>query len=163
MNIILIGFMGSGKSTVGKILSEILDFNFIDIDSEIEKIENLKIKEIFRIYGEDFFRVKEKEILKKLINSKKNVIATGGGIVVDKKNQQILKRLGIIFFLKISKHTFTERVKYDNNRPLKSKQNLFKIRQKYYKNLADYIISSDYNEPFNIAYTIKNIYENCCR
>ena len=155
--------MGSGKSTTAKILSQILNFNYIDTDIEIEKEENLKIKEIFRIYGESYFRLKEKKVLKELGNIKKSVIATGGGIVVNKENQQILKKLGKIFFLKISKHTFTHRVKYDNNRPLKSKDKLFEVRQRYYKNLAAYIINCDYNEPDVIAFKIKNIYENCCR
>ncbi len=91
-NIVLIGFMGSGKSTIGKKLANKKDMEFIDMDYEIEKLENKTIGEIFIEHGEKYFRAKETEILKKILNSKNTVISTGGGIIEKKENRELLSK-----------------------------------------------------------------------
>jgi shikimate kinase len=98
-NIVLIGFMGSGKSSVASKISSISDYEFIDTDSLIEKKSKLTISEIFKIFGEKYFRELERETIKELLSyGKKLVIATGGGLPCYFKNIKDLKMLGKIFF-----------------------------------------------------------------
>ncbi len=165
MNIILIGYMGSGKTTVGKILANTLNYNFIDIDLEIEKSYHYKISDIFRIYGEKYFRILENKILTMIKENfyKKYVISTGGGLPIFSYNINILKALGTIFYLKIKKRTFLERTKNDRERPLKSKVNLFSKRLIHYEKVKDFVINCDYKTPEEIAFQIKQVYENNCR
>ena len=84
MKIILIGFMGVGKTSVGQMLAKKLNFNFIDTDYEIEKVSSETIPNIFEIYGEDYFRKIENNILKKVLKENNVVISTGGGIITNK-------------------------------------------------------------------------------
>ena len=91
MKIFLIGPMGSGKSTIGKVLSERLEYDFYDTDKLVEKVVGKKIKEIFEQNGEQYFRLKESEELDKTRKLKNAVIATGGGIIENEKNRLFLK------------------------------------------------------------------------
>ena len=91
MRIILIGFMGVGKTSVGKKLAKKLEVDFIDTDCEIEKYANRTIPDIFEIYGETYFRGLETKVLKDLIQKDDIVISTGGGIITSKENREILK------------------------------------------------------------------------
>ena len=97
MNIFLVGPMGSGKSSLGKKLAKSLGKKFIDSDKEIEKNERKTISEIFEKSGESYFREKEREFLINIPNSLNMVIATGGGIVIDKENREKLKENKVIF------------------------------------------------------------------
>lgn len=118
----LIGMMGSGKSSVGKLLANKLQFSIIDIDKEIEKNEKLSIKEIFEEKGENYFREIESKYLLRKRNSA--VVSCGGGIVLNKKNREFLKTSGYTIYLKSSIPTLEKRLLNENGRPLLSNDNL---------------------------------------
>ena len=118
----LIGMMGSGKSSVGKLLANKLQFSNIDIDKEIEKDEKLSIKEIFEKKGENYFReIESKYLLRK---RKLAVVSCGGGIILNKKNREFLKTSGYTIYLKSSIPTLEKRLLNENGRPLLSNDNL---------------------------------------
>ena len=98
-NIVLIGFMGSGKTSVGKRLSMTLKREFVDMDDFIEKREQLTINEIFAQKGEPYFRGLEKELCERFAAGGRKVIATGGGVVKNAENMANLKKGGMIFYL----------------------------------------------------------------
>ncbi|MBE5899704.1 MAG: shikimate kinase [Lachnospiraceae bacterium] len=118
MNIYLIGFMGVGKSTVAKMLSDKLDFELIDTDIEIEKRENRSINEIFSQNGEEYFREKEKELIEELSKKDNMIISCGGGIIKSDVNIANMKKSGSVVLLEASPEIIYNRVKDDNNRPL---------------------------------------------
>ena len=118
----LIGMMGSGKSSVGKLLANKLQFSNIDIDKEIEKDEKLSIKEIFEKKGENYFRqIESKYLLRK---RKSAVVSCGGGIILNKKNREFLKTSRYTIYLKSSIPTLEKRLLNENGRPLLSNDNL---------------------------------------
>ena len=118
----LIGMMGSGKSSVGKLLANKLHLSNIDIDKEIEKDEKLSIKEIFEKKGENYFReIESKYLLRK---RKLAVVSCGGGIILNKKNREFLKTNGYTIYLKSSIATLEQRLLNENSRPLLSNDNL---------------------------------------
>lgn len=117
-NIILIGFMGSGKSVLGKLLARELNYSFIDCDSEIEAQERLSISDIFAKYGEEHFRRLETQMLKQLCGLDGAVISTGGGAVTIDNNIPILKEGGIVVFLNASADEIASRLVDDTTRPL---------------------------------------------
>ena len=118
----LIGMMGSGKSSVGKLLANKLQFSIIDIDKEIEKNEKLSIKEIFEEKGENYFREIESKYLLRKRNSA--VVSCGGGIVLNKKNREFLRTNGYTIYLKSSIPTLEKRLLNKNSRPLLNNDNL---------------------------------------
>lgn len=148
-NIVLIGFMGSGKTVVAKALSKKLKMKIKDTDKLIEKTTKLKIKEIFAKYGEEYFRKIEKKVIKNVAKKKNIIISTGGGIVKNELNIKNLKRNGIIVYLKNSFLTSVKRLKNKKDRPLfdhknlKNTKKLFILRQKLYEKAADIIIKTD--------------------
>ncbi|HLD75947.1 MAG TPA: shikimate kinase [Candidatus Norongarragalinales archaeon] len=117
-NILLVGFMGSGKTTVGKALAEKRLMNFLDLDEEFEKYEGKRIVRIFEEKGESYFRDREAYILKKFSKEKSAVIATGGGIVLREDNRNLLKRLGTRVWLDASSETIYENTRHQKYRPL---------------------------------------------
>ena len=118
-NIVLIGFMGSGKTTIGKALEKKTDMAFVDTDELIEAYEGCKISNIFADKGETYFRRLENETLKKLVTGTNfKIISTGGGIVINKANIPLLKQLGKVFYLRIKPKTVVERLEGDKTRPL---------------------------------------------
>ncbi len=120
MNIVLTGFMGSGKSTVGKALAAKKGMKFIDLDSEFEKAEGKKIHEVFGEKRQGYFRTRETEILEKHSKQKPDntVFATGGGVVLSEKNRALLKGLGKVVWLEISADEAHARTKNQKHRPL---------------------------------------------
>lgn len=149
MKLILIGFMGVGKTSVGKKLSEKLNLKFIDTDYEIEKSENKTISQIFEDYGERYFRTLETKILKSSIKEENIIISTGGGIITNEENYKILKNEKNVIFLDASTKTIIRHL-YDetNKRPLlKDSKNLsskieelLSIRYEKYKEVSDILI-----------------------
>ena len=142
--IVLIGFMGSGKTVVGRFLSRHLEWDFTDTDEEIEKVTGLSIMQIFRKYGERRFRSEEELILKKLINKKDLVIATGGSIDLENHNLELLKEDGFFVLLEADLDVLYQRLSRKNNRPFIGKrpdldkvEELLKARKDQYENLAD--------------------------
>ena len=117
-NLVLIGMMGSGKSTIGARVAQLLHLPFYDVDKEIEKKAHNTISEIFQQEGEVAFRELEYEIIQQLAAQSPGVIATGGGAFIEKRNQEILKKNGIIFYLNASAETLFHRVKQTTHRPL---------------------------------------------
>ena len=117
MRLILIGPMASGKSTLGRRLSNRLQVDFIDIDEEVEKSAGVSISWIFDVEGEEKFRERESKELLKNINKDNCVIATGGGVVLSEKNRNILKK-GTVIYLETSIQTQLERTINDKERPL---------------------------------------------
>ncbi|MCX7765735.1 MAG: shikimate kinase [Candidatus Sumerlaeia bacterium] len=117
-NIILVGFMGTGKTEVGKALAEQLSFTYIDTDEIIEKIAGKSIPQIFSEYGEAHFRQLEKSVIQNLVNLQHHVIATGGGAVIFDENIENMKRAGIVICLTASPEVIYERIKHDTYRPL---------------------------------------------
>lgn len=147
-NIILIGFMGCGKSSVGIRLSYALKRTIIDTDKWIEKRQEMTISEIFASKGEAAFRQMETDCLKELIETEEGrIISTGGGLPVREENHAFLKELGRVYYLKVTPETVYERLKGDTTRPLlqgddpqtKIKQ-LLKGREPLYEKCADVII-----------------------
>ncbi|MDF1825388.1 MAG: shikimate kinase [Verrucomicrobiales bacterium] len=117
-NLILIGFMGTGKTTIGKRVAKSLGFKFVDTDSLIEKKAGKPIVQIFKDSGEDAFRSLETEILKECGRKSGQVISTGGGIVTRPENLELLKEAGYVIWLKASPEIIFERVSRNRSRPL---------------------------------------------
>ena len=117
-NIVLIGFMGTGKTTIGRLLAIRLGRPFVDCDKKVEYESGMTIREIFERYGEAYFRQKEKEMIAKLSRYNNAVIATGGGVVLSNDNMRRLKRNGVIIALTASVENILERTGRRNTRPL---------------------------------------------
>lgn len=157
-NIVLIGMMGCGKTTVGYELAKILpDFEYVDIDKEIEKSTQQRISDIFLKHGESFFRMLETEKIKKVCQNKNQIISTGGGAFEDEQNRKNLKSSGHIIYLKTSPQEIFNRIKTETHRPLLRKdfsvEKITNIMQKRAKNYekADIIILTDNKTPQKIA------------
>lgn len=167
-NIILVGYMGCGKTTVGKNLARICNFTFLDTDELIEEQQGRSISEIFATDGEAAFRDMETEVLKSMIEQQKErlVISTGGGMAVREENRGLLKQLGVVFYLKAKPETVYERVKGDTKRPLlQCDDPLSRIREMQeqrepaYKDAAHHVIEVDEYRQQEIAEKIKTIGE----
>ncbi|ALS79920.1 shikimate kinase [Planococcus kocurii] len=118
-SIVCIGFMGVGKTTVGKLLAQKLYRSFVDIDEEIEKFYTMPIPKIFEIHGEQAFRAKEKELIVKYSQRPLNIISVGGGAFLQKEIQDICMANCIVLFLDISWESWKERIHIlADNRPL---------------------------------------------
>lgn len=148
---ILIGYMGSGKSTLGCAVSYPLQQCFIDTDRWIEQKEQMTVSEIFAAHGEDYFRRKETDCLKAMLLEKEpRVLALGGGTPLRRENRELLKRLGVTVYLKAEPETIYERLKGDNTRPLlqcddpraRIRQMILE-RDPVYREAADYILRVD--------------------
>ncbi len=151
-NIVLVGFMGTGKTSVGIKLAETLGMNFIDTDDIIEKDCKMSISDIFALYGEEHFRDLESAVVEKVCNLNRYVIATGGGIVKREMNVKRLKATGMMFCLSASPEIILQRTSGYNHRPLLQVENpishikrMLNERQPFYA-CADYSIdTSDLN------------------
>ena len=113
-NIVLCGFMGSGKTTIGKELSNVLNMSFVDIDDYIEKKNKTTISKMFSIHGEEYFRKREKEAVKEISSRNGFVIAAGGGTVLCRENVDMLKLNGKIILLDVSIENIKQRLINDN-------------------------------------------------
>lgn len=147
-NIVLIGMMGAGKSSVGRRLAAVLDLPFVDADTEIEQAANLTIAEIFSTYGEDHFRQGERKVIARLLGGGPRVIATGGGAFMNEKTRAEIGRRAISLWLKATVPLLMERVQRKANRPLLSDadpeamiKRLLAIREPLYAT-ADLIVAS---------------------
>ena len=147
-NIILIGFMGCGKTSVGIRLSYAMKQTMIDTDKWIERKQKMTISEIFATYGEEAFREMEKQCLLELIDKENGkIISTGGGLPVREENHALLKELGHVYYLKVSPEKVYERLKNDTTRPLLQTpdpqtriRELLTYREPFYAKCADVII-----------------------
>ena len=146
-NIYLVGLMGSGKTTLGKILSKKMDKIFYDSDQVIEEKLGVDVPMIFEYEGEVGFREREKDILKELVGIQNIVLATGGGIILSKSNRDLLAKNGIVIYLKSNQKDLILRMKNDKTRPLLKNGNieliikkLCKEREPLYEEIADFEI-----------------------
>ena len=164
-NLVLLGMMAVGKTTLGKIVAKKQELKFIDIDASIEKKNSMTIKEIFKKKGEKFFRMEEeKEVLKSL--EKNNcVIALGGGAFMNKTVRENILKNAISIWLNVDIKTLNKRVKWNQKRPLLKEENnqkkiteLYAERKNIYK-LANHQIACDKLSKKNIAEKIIALYE----
>ena len=134
-NIVILGMTGVGKTTIGKILSKIIKFEFIDIDNEIERASNLKVHDFFEKYGEKEFRNLEKKVFLKFLQKKNTIISTGAGILNNDEIIFKIKEESISVFLDIKTSTLVNRLKHNiRNRPKLKKGDLKKNLENMYKN-----------------------------
>lgn len=157
-NIILIGFMGTGKTIIGKRLAERLNWDFIDTDIEVERVTGKTIPQIFKQFGEARFRSEEKLVVKKLSKKKHLVVATGGGAVLDSENVSCLRESGILICLTADPETILKRIKAGQNRPLLSGkedikqkiEELLSVRLQAYS-VADLNIDTSSDQPDQVV------------
>ncbi|MBM7613736.1 shikimate kinase [Alkaliphilus hydrothermalis] len=157
-NIVLIGFMGTGKTTIGKLLSKGLDMEFVDLDTLIEERLGMKISQYFEKEGEAAFRKVEKAIVEEVSSRANIVISCGGGVVLDQENIANLKKNGKLLLLQAKVETVLERLKEDDTRPLLKAQDLvvkikdlLDARGSLYIKSADYVFDTDGKKPQDIV------------
>jgi shikimate kinase len=149
----LIGFMGTGKSTVGSILAKKMGYVFVDTDELVEKAMGEKITDIFEKYGEDVFREVEHQVLNNALKTEKAIISTGGGIVLFERNRKLLEEKTFVVSLFCEPKTIFDRVKKKATRPLLMNEDPYKkilkilaARQEYY-DACDFKISTEKYDP----------------
>ena len=157
MNLILCGMMGAGKSSVGKELSALMGWQFVDTDEKIEERYG-KITDIFARFGETRFREMETEFLQALSKERHLIVATGGGMVLKEENVALLKEMGKIVYLRAKIDTLATRLKADKDRPLlqggaidSRLESLSAERTEHYEKAADFTLDVDGKTPLQIA------------
>lgn len=166
-NIVLIGFMGSGKTTIGMKLAHAMNYDFMDTDQYIESQSGKSIKDIFSSEGEEAFRILETSSLAELNQSLHHcILSTGGGMPLRKENAELLRQIGMVVLLKASKEVTYERLKGDKTRPLLAGENpmqnieeLLNKRMPIYEKVADVVVSTDQRTYYSIVNEILNYYE----
>ena len=164
-SLVLIGMMGSGKSTIGFLLSKKINLKFVDIDSYIENDEGMKIHEIFEKKGEEYFRKIELMKTLKILNKKKIIISLGGGAFINEDNRKKVLSSHISIWLNWSSLTIKKRIKNNKKRPLaislteKQINKMILERSKKYS-LANYKIDCENLSKNEITMKIKDLYEN---
>lgn len=163
-NIILIGFMATGKTSVGKKIADLLKMDFLDTDLLIEKSLGLTVPEIFARFGEKYFREKESQIAKEMASKNNVVVATGGGIVLNPDNMKFLCSNGIIAWLKAPVELIYKRIRFDSYRPLSYNKSIEEIEEMYkkrydlYERYADFCIDVSKKSVESIAGEIVTYY-----
>ncbi len=162
-NIYLVGMMGSGKTETGSALAEILGFKPVDLDSLIVEEEGRSINEIFDQSGEPYFREVESKILERISMKKKQVIATGGGIVLREENRRTMMQNGRVFYLKTNLDILIDRLKYMSDRPLLRAadpkvvlERIYEERRPLYESFEDQV-DTDLKTPEDVAREIDEI------
>ena len=171
MNIFLIGFRGTGKTTVGRLLAEKLDWEFIDTDEYLEKKAGKTIRQIFQEGREALFRDMEEEVIRELSGMEDKVIAAGGGAVLREINVKNMKQNGLVILLEADARTIHERLQKD---PKSSTQrpnltdlghfneivHLLEYRRPYYEKAADHRIDTTTISPAEVAKVILSVYRS---
>ncbi len=141
-SIVLVGMMGAGKSSIGRRLAGRLGIPFIDADTEIENAAGMSIPEIFEKHGEPYFRAGEKRVIARLLDSGPQVLATGGGAVMDQNTRDLIHIKGISIWLKADVDVLIKRTKRRNDRPLAERiKDLLPAREPVYA-LSDIVVQS---------------------
>jgi len=164
-NLVLLGMMAVGKTTLGKIVAKKQKLKFIDIDASIEKKNSMTIKEIFKKKGEKFFRMEEENEILKSLEKNNCVIALGGGAFMNKTVRENILKNAISIWLSVDIKTLNQRIKWNRKRPLLKEENnqkkiteLYAERKDIYK-LANHQIACDKLSKKNIAEKIIALYE----
>lgn len=163
-NVVLIGLMGSGKSSVGRQVAENLHFTFVDTDERIVAAAGCRIPEIFAREGEEGFRLRETSALQSLLGAQNHLVSTGGGIVLREENRGILRSLGFIIWLTASLDTLAFRIAQNRERPLMRCDNpreklaeLMAAREPLYQELADFTVDTT---DLTVAETVHGLVES---
>jgi len=148
-NLILVGMMGSGKTTMGRALAKHLGKAFVDSDEEIQQRTGVTIPHIFDIEGETGFRQRETAAIRDLVERDNMVLATGGGAVLAEQSRELMRQNGIVIYLKANVHDLWQRTRHDRNRPLLQTADpyaklteLFQQREPLYRQVADIVMQS---------------------
>ena len=162
-NIFLVGPMGAGKSTVGRVLAEKLHYRFFDSDHEIEAKTGVKIPVIFDIEGESGFRRRESNMIDTLTQKNQVVLATGGGAILNATNRQHLRTRGWVVYLRSSIDALYARTRHDRNRPLLQADNpkqvmadILNQREPLYQEVADWVIQTEQTSVHRVVRQILN-------
>lgn len=162
--VFLVGPMGAGKSTIGRLLATELGFNFRDSDRVIEERTGADIPWIFDMEGEEGFRERESAVLKELATEKNTVVATGGGIVLREVNRNVMQSSGTVCYLTASIEQLVERTARDKKRPLLQVENprqkiidLLALRDPLYQQAADFVVNTDRRSPKSVAQEIASL------
>ncbi|OYW33613.1 MAG: shikimate kinase [Methyloversatilis sp. 12-65-5] len=168
-NIILVGLMGAGKTTVGRQLARRLRKRFVDCDHEIEARTGVSIPTIFEIEGEAGFRRRESAVIESLAQESGLVLATGGGAVLDPMNRKHLKAGGWVVYLDVPPDVLWHRTRGDRNRPLLQVEDprsrvreLHGIRDPLYREVADFVAESGLGSPLTIVRQLEREYLSRC-
>lgn len=163
-NVFLVGPMGVGKSTIGRLLAAELHLSFCDSDRVIEERTGADIPWIFDMEGEAGFRERETTVLAELAAESSLVVATGGGIVMRPQNCQIMKESGFVCYLTASIEQLVERTSRDKKRPLLQVENprqkiieLLALREPLYRSVADFAVNTDRRSPKSVAQEIASL------
>lgn len=167
MNIFIVGPMGSGKSTVGKIISGALFLTFFDTDGEIESRTGASIDWIFDLEGEEGFRKRESNVLEEMVQKNSIVLSTGGGIILSEANREMLSSRGSVFYLATPIATQLERTSKDKDRPLLKNgdpgeilKKLHETRESLYEEVADYVVNTEGKSSQGVAAEIVKLVKN---
>ena len=162
-SIFLCGFMGCGKTTVGKILAARTGRDFIDMDKYIEEKENMTVSQIFEKHGEDYFRDLEHQVCKELSKKENLIVATGGGALTYKRNADIIRKNATVLFISVPIEIIADRLKNDTTRPLLQREDrqqamkeLYDKRMPLYKDAAT-VIADGSQSPGAVANLIISI------
>lgn len=157
-NIILVGLMGAGKTTIGRLLARHFERTFVDSDHEIEARTGVRIPVIFDLEGETGFRARESAMLAELARRDQIVLATGGGAVLDPANRALLRESGVVVYLRAQADDLWHRTQRDANRPLlrgadphARLQELYAIRDPFYQETAHLIVDTGRQSPHMLA------------
>lgn len=148
-NIFLLGLMGAGKTTAGKLLAKRLNKEFYDCDHEIERRTGVTIPVIFELEGEAGFRARESSVVAELTRLKNIVLATGGGVVLSRQNRDLLAANGTVVYLRAPLQDLIERTRHHKNRPLLNTpdphatlEELYRVRDPLYREIADIVVDT---------------------
>ena len=162
-NIFLIGLMGSGKTTIGRMLSKTLNKDFYDSDHVVEENTGVKVPLIFEYEGEVGFRRREESVLKDLVCHKNIVLATGGGVILSKNNCKLLSANGYVVYLKSNCEDLVARMTGDQSRPLlqegdlkETLESIFELRDPMYSSISDHIIETAGKRAKEISHEIES-------
>ena len=161
-NIFLVGLMGAGKTSIGKLLAKRLGKSFLDSDHEIERATGVKIPVIFEIEGEPGFRTRETRMLADLVQGGNIVLATGGGAILSPQNRKLLAANGIVVYLRATVPDLWNRTRHDKNRPLLETadplaklEQLFAERDPLYRDVADIIVDTGSQSLGSLAHQLE--------
>jgi len=167
-NIILTGFMGVGKTSVGTRLAKDLGFTFVDTDEQIEADQNITVTGIFSTFGEPYFRDVETRIIKQILENENQVVSTGGGAVIRDENRRVFKENGITLCLTAHPESIYDRIKHETHRPLLQGENplarireLLDAREQFYRQ-ADFIIDTSERSVDDVISEIKEKVRHAC-
>lgn len=149
-NLVLVGLMGAGKSSVGRIVAAQLGISFIDTDAEIERVSRMTVAELFAAYGEQEFRALEARVIKRILRTGPRVVSTGGGAFINERTRKFIKRSGLSLWLKADLDVLWERVMKRDTRPLlrtenprKTLEDLMNVRYPIYAEADITVLSRD--------------------